>query len=133
MSKEVNQRVRILLEIADLWDLKPQMRLGQLLSNYGFKNDKAVFAMTDDELEHNLKLELSKNIAIKYPKPAWAVHQATRALSGVVEDICKHGIGHPNEQWLIENDPDKIFRCHGCDGCCGSLKSILNKKSDLNE
>lgn len=31
---------------------------------------------------------------------------------GIMERICKHGIGHP--------DPDDLTkdRVHGCDGCC---------------
>lgn len=55
----------------------------------------------------------------KYKKPDWAVDQTIRA-SGLVEDICEHGIGHPNVEWLKEHDPDGTFgfAVHGCDGCC---------------
>lgn len=54
-----------------------------------------------------------------YPKPAWAVRQLLRA-SGLVEDVCEHGCGHPNVACLQEIDPEgkTILGYHGCDGCC---------------
>ena len=56
---------------------------------------------------------------IQYPKPDWAVQQLTRA-SGLVEDVCKHGSGHPNGAWLKKHDSkgEKGMGIHGCDGCC---------------
>lgn len=59
----------------------------------------------------------------KYKKPDWAVDQIVRA-SGLVEDICEHGIGHPNKEWLEEHDPNDKFKwsVHGCDGCCSKRK-----------
>lgn len=58
---------------------------------------------------------------MKYKKPEWAIKQIIRA-SGLVEDICEHGIGHPNREWLDEHDPDDelCFSIHGCDGCCAN-------------
>ena len=55
----------------------------------------------------------------KYPLPSWASHQIIRA-SGLVEDICEHGVGHPNAVYLEEHDPDgsKMLGVHGCCGCC---------------
>ena len=55
----------------------------------------------------------------KYKKPDWAVDQTIRA-SGLVEDICEHGVGHPNREWLKKHDPDGklCLSVHGCDGCC---------------
>jgi hypothetical protein len=55
----------------------------------------------------------------KYKKPDWAVDQTTRE-TGLVEDVCVHGVGHPNLEWLKEHDPDGkwCFSVHGCDGCC---------------
>lgn len=52
-------------------------------------------------------------------KPAWAVGQLHRE-TGLVEDICPHGIGHPNATWLERHAPgDKLgLGVHGCDGCC---------------
>lgn len=55
----------------------------------------------------------------KYKKPKWAVKQIIRE-TGLVEDIDKWGVGHPNEAWLKEHDPDgkKCFGVHGCNGAC---------------
>ena len=59
----------------------------------------------------------------KYPKPDWAVHQLIRS-TGLIEDVCEHGVGHPNESWMLHqkfSDPDykhKQWGVHGCDGCC---------------
>lgn len=55
-----------------------------------------------------------------YPKPAWAVGQLQREVTGLVEDICEHGMGHPNRAWLDHNDPEdkRKLGVHGCDGCC---------------
>ena len=54
-----------------------------------------------------------------YPPPTWAVQQTNRQ-SGLVEDICEHGVGHPNRHWIAEHDPDgkRALGVHGCDGCC---------------
>ena len=69
---------------------------------------------------------ISKNVVKEYmrfikmyEKPDWAIKQIERG-SGLIEDICEHGIGHPNKEWLEENDPDDTmkFSVHGCDGCC---------------
>jgi hypothetical protein len=59
----------------------------------------------------------------KYSKPKWAIQQVTKA-SGLVEDICKHGIGHPNREWLKEHDPKGNYGwgIHCCDGCCNINK-----------
>ena len=57
----------------------------------------------------------------KYKKPDWAVDQITRG-SGLVEDVCEHGVGHPNIEWLeaYKDHPQiEAFGVHGCDGCCG--------------
>lgn len=52
-------------------------------------------------------------------KPDWAVKQIVRRdrLDQCVEDICRHGVGHPNKQWL-EKQNDTYAGVHGCDGCC---------------
>ena len=57
----------------------------------------------------------------QYPKPDWAIKQIVRE-SGLVEDICKHFLGHPNQAWLKKNDPKNIygFGVHGCDNCCSN-------------
>ena len=56
-----------------------------------------------------------------YKRPKWAVRQLVRE-TGLLEDICKHGVGHPNKDWLKHRwkvAPDeKYWEVHGCDGCC---------------
>lgn len=58
----------------------------------------------------------------RYEMPKWAVQQYGR-VGGLVEDICRHGIGHPNPEWLAENDPTgkRHLDIHGCDGCCSGM------------
>jgi len=66
--------------------------------------------------EANIDGEIDQTL---YPKPDWAVNQIVRG-SGLVEDICCHGIGHPNRDWLEIHDPDgeRGFGIHCCDFCC---------------
>jgi hypothetical protein len=52
-----------------------------------------------------------------YPQPDWAICQKIR-INGLVEDICEHGVGHPNKEWLKIHDPDNNLGIHCCDGCC---------------
>ncbi len=56
-------------------------------------------------------------------KPDWAVGQKMRE-TGLVEDLCEHGTGHPNAFWLEINDPDgkRYLGVHGCDGCCSGKR-----------
>ncbi|MFH0986881.1 MAG: hypothetical protein V1911_02405 [Candidatus Micrarchaeota archaeon] len=58
-----------------------------------------------------------------YKRPKWAVNGMWRT-SGLLEDICKHGIGHPNKDFLEKNPQLKKYRfdVHGCDGCCEGKK-----------
>ena len=57
-----------------------------------------------------------------YPQPSWAESQLTRE-TGLLEDVCKHGVGHPNRDWLAKHDPDGkyVMDVHGCDGCCSGV------------
>ena len=54
-----------------------------------------------------------------FHRPKWAVAQTWRE-TGLLENICEHGSGHPNEDWLRKLDPKHktYLRVHGCDGCC---------------
>lgn len=52
-----------------------------------------------------------------YPIPDWAVGQLERE-TGLIEDVCEHGVGHPNATWLEKNDGKRKLGVHGCDGCC---------------
>lgn len=53
----------------------------------------------------------------KFKKPQWAIDQIIREdRGGLVEDLCHHGIGHPNREWLAQHGNK-----NGCDsihGCC---------------
>lgn len=54
-----------------------------------------------------------------YSKPSWAKFQITRE-TGLIEDICSHGVGHPNDDF-IKTVPEKdwfSWSVHGCCGCC---------------
>lgn len=66
-------------------------------------------------------------------KPDWAVDQVTRA-SGLIEDICEHGVGHPNGAWMEKFDPGghRGWGIHGCDGCC-KPKEEPHDNSDSND
>jgi len=54
-----------------------------------------------------------------YASPSWGVRQVRRA-SGLIEDVCEHGVGHPNREWLAKHDADgkRAMGIHGCCGCC---------------
>lgn len=78
-----------------------------------------------------------KNCVIHKP----SLHRLTGARqilrsSGLIEDQCEHGIGHPNPDsaayfnWL--QDTDSWF-VHGCDGCCGPLQQDEVSKYDYLE
>jgi hypothetical protein len=58
----------------------------------------------------------------------WAVQQIVRE-NGVVEDICKCGIGHPNADWVKTLPPYEVKwkTRHGCCGCCSMKLPPKNK------
>jgi len=63
-----------------------------------------------------------------FPMPKWAVSQTIRHdRDALVEDICKHGVGHPNRAYLkrFGKDGDGI---HGCCGCCSKkMKKAIER------
>jgi hypothetical protein len=67
-----------------------------------------------------------------YRKASWAAQQVLRA-SGVIEDVCRHGIGHPNAEWLsqvLREQGRTVWSTksmHGCCGCCRHEDFILIK------
>lgn len=64
------------------------------------------------------KLEQSRGSKeTTYKAPYWAEYQLTRS-SGLVEDVCEHGVGHPNKEWLAKHPHRQAMDIHGCDGCC---------------
>jgi hypothetical protein len=64
-----------------------------------------------------------KNCVIHNPSKGHPLAAAPKVLreTGLVEDACPHGIGHPNPDslayftWATGQDGWGI---HGCDGCC---------------
>jgi hypothetical protein len=56
----------------------------------------------------------------KFYRPVWAVQQIVRHdRSYMTEDICEHGIGHPNREWMrLFQEKYDDSGIHGCDGCC---------------
>ena len=52
-----------------------------------------------------------------YKQPKWAKGVAIRA-SGLMEDICECGVGHPNTDWIKKNTAPSHLTVHGCCGCC---------------
>ena len=52
---------------------------------------------------------------MQYKKPSWAVKQVVRE-TGLVEDICKCGVGHPNAEFLQQHP--SFYGVHECCGCC---------------
>lgn len=72
---------------------------------------------------------------MKNPKPDWAVQQIVRE-TGLIEDVCKHGIGHPNKASIKEMDKKYkgskgAWGIHGCDGCCLEAKTRAKKASKI--
>ena len=41
-----------------------------------------------------------------------------RRMSGLVEVVCEHGVGHPHPE-SVDNSQNSYWSIHGCDGCCG--------------
>ena len=54
-----------------------------------------------------------------YSRPSWATYQTIRC-SGLYEDVCAHGVGHPNAEWLAAHAERPYLAIHGCDGCCST-------------
>jgi len=67
---------------------------------------------------------------MKFFKPAWAIGQNVRydRPDCLVEDLCKHMVGHPNKAFLrksftFKTPEDRHYAgIHGCDGCCSGRK-----------
>jgi hypothetical protein len=76
----------------------------------------------------------------KRKKPAGSITAQTRRASGLIEDMCEHGCGHPSPGWLdyyLQLTGDKemcgALDVHGCDGCCRSEEwQIASYRNSLN-
>ena len=72
-------------------------------------------------------MKVKKKSQKKWPQPKWAILQIFRE-NGVVENLCKHGVGHPNRVWLEQN-PSPYADIHGCDVCCWKEEYESNQKT----
>ena len=105
----------------------------------GNKLAKAISKKVDKiaKVEKNLA-ELKKQKVMSQTKPyncaPWAMKTEWRAVGNgqmmVLEDICKCGIGHPNADWLKDQDISKQpwHSNHGCCGCCAQAKKLIKPK-----
>lgn len=71
-----------------------------------------------------------KNKMKKYKKPDWAVKQIKRE-TGLIEDICKCGVGHPNLEFLKSHK--KYSGIHGCCGCCFTKNELVLDITDFGD
>ena len=61
MGRDLKRIERIIYKIGKLWTLKPQLRLGQLLFNFGgFNEDINIFNYEDTNLEKELDKAFKK-------------------------------------------------------------------------
>lgn len=80
---------------------------------------------TKEQCKASRKAGGPKNCVIHKP----SLHKLTGArqvlrASTLIEDICSHGVGHPNPDsaaYLNWRDKSTSWGVHGCDGCCGPL------------
>jgi len=57
----------------------------------------------------------------KFKRPDWAIGQDI-GDDYALEDVCKHGVGHPNREYLeslLDEDERRLMGVHTCCGCCG--------------
>ena len=59
---------RILAKISDLWHANPDMRFGQLMSNFGWIKSPQIFTCEDDVMEAAIDVSLQKYVS---PQAAW--------------------------------------------------------------
>ena len=52
-----------------------------------------------------------------YEAPPWRIGYCWRE-TGLLEDVCEHGVGHPNKDFLEKEGLPGAWGVHGCDGCC---------------
>lgn len=104
-SSKAGQPVGPVLQIVGLADHKPVD---------GTREINAIALLEDGTWEFIWNLKV-------YWRAQWAVDQTCRRdKDDLIEDLCEHGVGHPNRDWMDAHDPDGElgFGIHGCDGCC---------------
>ena len=82
------------------------------------KRKPKIVAKSKTKLKAKAEPKIKREV---FALPDWAHHQIVRE-SGLVEDICQHGVGHPNRDYIRKYDPNGIrwLSIHGCcgEGCC---------------
>ena len=137
--KSTNVRIggKEFLFIKDSYAPKEVAKLMKQAYELALDNNHIVHGKAADDFIKRMKAQEGKKISKKQQKfidecvklinpedkktiPSWAVKQVLRS-SGLIEDVCKHGVGHPNTESLIEMNKKglKGYEVHGCDGCCG--------------
>lgn len=91
--------------------------------------EKQLLAILDGEA--SIDVEVDQEL---YPKPEWAVEQIVRA-SGLVENVCCHGVGHPHPASVAEFEKVGIMsmNVHGCDLCCCDEETKARIRKDIKE
>lgn len=57
--RDVNRIYDILVKFQDLWEQYPDLRFGQIISNYLVNDNEDIFYIEDDELSQRLTDQLS--------------------------------------------------------------------------
>lgn len=65
-TRPIDRISRILIQLRKIWLMYPNMRFGQLINNYIYKNGKIKFYQEDTELENQLKEILFSQTYNKY-------------------------------------------------------------------
>ena len=94
---------------------------GNILKSFNEKQGQTLknnIPLASEGIKHlSKKAKSHKSVISDFEKPTWAGYQLIRG-SGLLEDICSHGVGHPNQMWLKEHIDEAHWGVHGCDGCC---------------
>lgn len=70
------------------------------------------------------EIKAERERAVKdWIKPDWAVSQLVRE-TGLVEDVCEHGVGHPNRDFIKRKKLGWGWTVHGCCGCCSKDETV---------
>lgn len=88
--------------------------------------DEALYQLMQNTANEDTKIDQTR-----YKKPPWAVSQIVRA-SGLVENLCCHGCGHPHPASVAEFEERGIMcmGIHGCDGCCCDKEHVQSDMED---
>lgn len=55
--------------------------------------------------------------------PIYGFEQRWRSDRGIMERICRHGVGHPDpDDPALKGKDGWAEAVHGCDGCCSGIQ-----------